>query len=300
MEYTFVIESANLSILVLISLIADIVLAEPLRGGTLLRIIEDWGQCRWMSRIRDSYRHTIRLTGCLVASLPPTCNTMHLGLVLDETTWRIRFWTVGISAPRYMNVVAFIPIPCKRGPRPWTSDVPITIVSSSVVLRYCGWRDDVSDCRGGVDAPSSLIAAFRAAASISNTGMVRALPGSRVCTGDEAVAVFILPLQSFFGRTELYDLSTLGRGAGVFTPETSEKSSSKAWTNESVIWVNLERKLSYLEDKSWSRTFGGSGWDGWLSKYLRTPLCSESYFLNRSFSFVNLSTSFFWFLSVFL
>ena len=298
MEYTLVIESANLSILILISLIsililisliADIILAEPLRGGTLLRIIEDWRQCRWMSRIRDSYRHTIRFTGCLVASIPPTCNTMLLEFVLEDITWRIRLCTVGISAPRHMNVVAFIPILYKRGTRPWTSDVPIIIVSSSVVLLCCDWRDDVSDCRGGVDTLSSLSAAFRAAAPISTTGIGLALlPGSRVCTGDEAAAVFILPLQPFFCRTELYDLLTLGRGAGVFTPESSAKSYSSACTNESDAWVNLERKLSYLEDKSWSGTFGGSGWDGWLSKYLRTPLCLESSFLNRMISFVNL------------
>ena len=305
-----IIESANLSILILISLIsililisliADIVLADPLRGGTLLRIIEDWGQCRWMPRIRDSYRHTIRFTGCLTSSIPPICNTMLLEFVLEEITWRIRLWTVGISAPRYMNVVAFMLILCKRGTRPWTGDIPIIIVSFSVVLRCCGWRDNVSDYRRGVDTPSSLSAAFRAATHISTTGMRRALlPGSRVCTGNEVAEVFILPLQPFFCRTELYDLLTLGRGAGVFTLESSAKSYFSACTNESVIWVNLERKLSYLEYISWFGTFGGSGWDGWLSKCLRTPFLLESYFLNRTFSFVNLLTSLFWFLSVFL
>ena len=142
-EYTLFMESANLSILALMSLMAVIVLSEPLRGGTLLRMIEARGHCLWMSRIRDSYRHKTRFTGCLVASLPPTCNTTHLGFDPDGIIWRIRLWTVGISAPRYMYVVAFIPIECRRGPRPWTRDVPIIIVSSAVVLYCCGWRDDL-------------------------------------------------------------------------------------------------------------------------------------------------------------
>ena len=100
--HTFWKQSAKLSMALLISWSVCIVLAVPLRGGTLLRITVVWGQRLLMSVIKYSYRAPMLSADRLVASLPPTWSMMRLGFTPGVNMLGIRLWMVGISAPRYI------------------------------------------------------------------------------------------------------------------------------------------------------------------------------------------------------
>ena len=108
-----------------------------------------------------------------------------------------------------IHKIASIPIFCRRGPNPWTSDVPIISVSllwlcSLAAPRHgCAWRGELSGRATGGDSRLPLRAASRAATPISTTGMARTLSEPCVLVGGGTFASPVLSEMHLFRRTLL-------------------------------------------------------------------------------------------------
>ena len=79
-----------------------------------------------------------------------------------------RLCMMGMSAPRYIKVVALMPIECSLVPRPLTRELPITITWS---LQPAAGADDGDEGTAIVLRPL-VFAAFLTAAPISTTGIL--------------------------------------------------------------------------------------------------------------------------------